>query len=635
MDWRIEKIEYLNFKFFKDSFSLNLSGKNLLLYGENGSGKSSLAMGLYTLLESRKKSEEDVLKYFKVHQGNNEHLRNIYSTPDEHSSISITYKNIVNGNIENRIISDEVVQTQNMNDEFCQNSLSASDVLSYRTLTDLLYRKNSKEVDLFDIFVDDFFLFLDLDEPYQSLDGTIQNPNDLSAATWWKELNKENVVADNIKSFNELIEKFRIKVNNALSIIQEFTNRILHDELGHDEITVSLDLFTTNVDENHLELSRPKLILTAKESNPKLEGWSVSICHLATHFNEARLTCIAIALRMAIAEQRHISSPNINAFLCIDDLLLSLDMGNRIPVVKMILYRALKWQLLILTHDRALYEIFCRLIPESEKSRNWIMKELFVKDFTLSNHDYPEPFMKDRHNYLDSAEEFFKHRDYASCANHLRKYAEEQLKIFLPKNLQLQFNNDLCTTKDLNALIAMLGTYADQLGISRTLFPSIDFYRQRLLNPLSHNDISTPVYRQEIESCFKELKKLPLLIDSTFVLVTSGETDKKKWTIKVSNGGNSDKLTFKAIEPWIYLDYGGTRYIQNVQIEVCHNDSDFFPDHAKGKLKDIFASICLGVGITDPGTMPSALDSISDKDGTLLSAIKGGNFLKLVKKDKM
>lgn len=42
MAWKIDKIAIRNFKFFKDEFTLDLKGKNLLIYGENGSGKSSL-----------------------------------------------------------------------------------------------------------------------------------------------------------------------------------------------------------------------------------------------------------------------------------------------------------------------------------------------------------------------------------------------------------------------------------------------------------------------------------------------------------------------------------------------------------------------------------------------------------------
>lgn len=42
MSWKIKNIEIENFKFFKDVFSINVDNKNILLYGENGAGKSSI-----------------------------------------------------------------------------------------------------------------------------------------------------------------------------------------------------------------------------------------------------------------------------------------------------------------------------------------------------------------------------------------------------------------------------------------------------------------------------------------------------------------------------------------------------------------------------------------------------------------
>lgn len=50
MDWTLHEIELKNFKFFYDSFTFPLDGKHIVLYGENGSGKSSIVWGLYTLM---------------------------------------------------------------------------------------------------------------------------------------------------------------------------------------------------------------------------------------------------------------------------------------------------------------------------------------------------------------------------------------------------------------------------------------------------------------------------------------------------------------------------------------------------------------------------------------------------------
>jgi len=49
---KINQITFNNFKAFFGKEKLSLEGKNLLLYGENGSGKSSIYWGLYTFLQS-------------------------------------------------------------------------------------------------------------------------------------------------------------------------------------------------------------------------------------------------------------------------------------------------------------------------------------------------------------------------------------------------------------------------------------------------------------------------------------------------------------------------------------------------------------------------------------------------------
>ena len=67
----IKEITLYNFKAFYGENTIKLDGKNLLLYGENGSGKSSIYWALYTLLQSSTKNEEDIKKYFEAeHQFN-------------------------------------------------------------------------------------------------------------------------------------------------------------------------------------------------------------------------------------------------------------------------------------------------------------------------------------------------------------------------------------------------------------------------------------------------------------------------------------------------------------------------------------------------------------------------------------
>ena len=81
----IDEIKIENFKFFpRMEKPIKLDGKHLLLYGENGSGKSSIYWALYTLMEcALKENVREIKKYFRPGHGHN--LTNIHlkrNTPD-------------------------------------------------------------------------------------------------------------------------------------------------------------------------------------------------------------------------------------------------------------------------------------------------------------------------------------------------------------------------------------------------------------------------------------------------------------------------------------------------------------------------------------------------------------------------
>ncbi len=59
---RIKSIQIHNFKFFNEQAPIELGkdGKHLLLFGENGSVKSSIYWSLYTLFESAYKATPQI-----------------------------------------------------------------------------------------------------------------------------------------------------------------------------------------------------------------------------------------------------------------------------------------------------------------------------------------------------------------------------------------------------------------------------------------------------------------------------------------------------------------------------------------------------------------------------------------------
>ena len=105
----ISKIEIEGFKAFPKYFPLDLGDKNLLMYGENGSGKSSIYYALHALLQSVFKDDKGA-KYFKTTEDSStgegsfvsdENLVNIYRSEDVKKNVFQPYIKITldNGNV--------------------------------------------------------------------------------------------------------------------------------------------------------------------------------------------------------------------------------------------------------------------------------------------------------------------------------------------------------------------------------------------------------------------------------------------------------------------------------------------------------------------------------------------------------
>src|SRR5690606_40918977 len=91
---KIKEIKIKNFKAFQQEQVFPINGKHVLVYGNNGSGKSSLLWALYTLLQSNVKEDVGVKKYFKNYVESNrdthQTLKNVFMDEYEDSYIKLT-----------------------------------------------------------------------------------------------------------------------------------------------------------------------------------------------------------------------------------------------------------------------------------------------------------------------------------------------------------------------------------------------------------------------------------------------------------------------------------------------------------------------------------------------------------------
>jgi len=268
--------------------------------------------------------------------------------------------------------------------------------------------------------------------------------------------------------------------------------------------------------------------------------------------NEAALTRIAISIRLGALLTRLAQSDW--KILVLDDMLISLDMSNRMIISKIILEDTdlADFQKIILTHDRGFFNI----LKSKTDATEWEYLE-FCKDEKKID---SKPNVKINKTELEKAKEFLEHSEFDVCANYLRKEAEKILKQYLNKELNGEFealSNLINQAKNqveserltrFNKLFQkgtlplekLLGDFESdatlipvEKGQLRTLkthlinflisqsqqeikisekLDELKSIKDRILNPGSHNT-SMPYYEQELKDAIQIIEQLYALLN--------------------------------------------------------------------------------------------------------------------------
>ena len=249
MAWKINKIVIENFKYFLDPFTIEPQGKHVLMYGENGSGKSSIYWAAYTHFQSCLKDPADAGKYFN--KNHSDSLVNLYDTKNKRSGIEIEF---VDPNGRTKGYTDGSWGINTNVDDFIRLSTFASDFMNYKFLAAIFDFKNSKPVDLFKIFEDEVFPFLPLGAPRYDLDGTVTA--ETSVEQWWRYIKyccgapdvlTRRVPGSNVYSHDEkwqayqnLISDFNTRLQTLLTSIATDANSKLEAQKMPMRVTLTL-----------------------------------------------------------------------------------------------------------------------------------------------------------------------------------------------------------------------------------------------------------------------------------------------------------------------------------------------------------------------------------------------------------
>jgi energy-coupling factor transporter ATP-binding protein EcfA2 len=181
MKSRVYRLEIRNFKAFREAFILDLEGRHLLVYGSNGSGKSSLYWALYTFLQSAHKPTPSVAKYFDAADPQN--LLNIHEQVDPNpraGEIALTLREIATKNDTTYRISQTTHGTRQQ-PAILKGDL-ARDFITYRFFFGFSHFRNSEKFNVWPLFAKEILPFcvstggIDPWERWKSIRSGIPNP---------------------------------------------------------------------------------------------------------------------------------------------------------------------------------------------------------------------------------------------------------------------------------------------------------------------------------------------------------------------------------------------------------------------------------------------------------------------------
>lgn len=620
MDWFIKKIEITNFKYAHDTFRIELGNnkkKNLLLYGENGCGKSTIYWALYTLYQSYfKENADDVKKYFDTN--NHQNLLNRYHTLPHSSLIEVEYGNTL-GSTKNLKISLNDTNLVRSVDSFVQDTATSSDFMNYKALSSFFDFRNSMATDIFPFFEKELLPLLDLTDKCQHIldDGETVTSY---AGEWWSYLlsvpqelpkNQDGWLDKSSEAYSKFIialNDFNSRLETQLHNLETDTKDILSNIFKVSDVDIKFELKNAEFDltwPEHPEFSdeklhSPQILIKAILNRPNIPVEEKKhIAHPKTFFNEAQLTKIALALRLALFEERsNPSIANCNALLCVDDMLISLDMANRMCIIDILMDYSEDYQVIVMTHDKAFYNIFQMEIERKKKASEWLYKQMFIPVNNVPN-PIPEPTIVDDNDNLQKAVFHISQYDFAAAGNYLRKECERTLQRLYQKNEILEpFKSDGSRKKlDLSRLIDYLPSFYQLYDLPLGLTPHLNSYRKAILNPMSHADIDTPFFFNELLACKSEIEVLRSMEKT--ILRENEINNKKLFKVDVHKGMLSQEVEFIFIEEMAKITYNGSDYYRNSEAKlVSMNPSlpgrtvnDIIP------VKDIYEAACNAVGL--------------------------------------
>lgn len=479
---RVTDIYINNYRAFygKHHISLDKDGKNLMVYGENGSGKSSLYVALKSfMLSSVRKVDIEENVFIPASQKDTASIKLKIS---ENAKATVTHEYEVK-TTEGKIVSADTTLIENA------NKIKA--FFDYRSLLET-HLNHKESVNIFYTLLDNIWSHainrFSTNEIQQDW-NEIQNGLGSRKGKW--------VVA----ALHENTDKFSKGFKYLTDKVQTDTNTFL--KYFDKSLEVSLEFDKCYYDETDYIVYGDEAILKIKYAGQPIDKHHYFL-------NEARLSALAISLYLASIKLNPLTGAL--KVLVLDDLLIGLDMSNRLPLLAILKKHFIEtdarevFQIIMTTYDKVWFE----LVNNYFGTTNWKYIEIYSKK--LKDEDFEFPIIKETLGYLDKARFYLGEKDNKASAVYIRTEFERIVKTICEKKI-LQVNYKTrqkeFTTEDFWDAIT------NQTDINPELVKQIEIHRGTVMNPFSHYDLERPEFTRELADTIIAVEKLgELLIDA-------------------------------------------------------------------------------------------------------------------------
>ncbi len=519
---------------------MDFDSKNLLIYGENGTGKSSIYEALYSNFYHQKRLDKGT-NIQETYRNRN------FITNDLEININFDNGKFLNRNSQ-RLTSFDILNVEN---------LSGKTLLSrHIPIEPNIYFANEKVLNR--LLKENFYIALKdtLSEHFPELRTSFIRYKEFENIDTLKNKIITKIGTTDIyeirKQFEKMIEEenqmLNYVFNNSFPIKE--INNIIKEKFDED-FKISFSIIPAESGNSEvLEFYPPviKIKIDDIECNGKL----------SQHFNEAKLKLIGVAIYFALAKKYEDNRDNFK-LLVLDDFLTSLDMANRKLIMKYILEEFKDYQKLILTHNLQFFNMTRKMIDlNSEDVNQWKIQKLFVHN--------NQAFLYDKDiSYLKEADDSLSRGDEHSAGNFIRKEFERVVTEFEQlfelgvveesKNIinTLESQDKFCIkpSEQLNDLLTAVQSALDcqdseqqkfgyiKSALSKAQSKQISFkektqnsngsfsettiqseikkakfYKNFILNPASHHDYDVNIFTKECKNAIKILKYLNTIINN-------------------------------------------------------------------------------------------------------------------------